>query len=107
MSIEHEILKIAGEIAERLEATEACLHQEALNFEAKAAAKHAARNLARGARKRLANFEVEFRGYYLCPTCWIEHETRSPMRAIGGGTDTVDFFRCTSCDQRFSVPSRE
>lgn len=53
--------------------------------------------------QRLLNFEVVLGSDYQCPGCWILHEKRSALRAISGGTNTEDFFKCRECEATFSV----
>lgn len=105
MSIEHELLKFANEIAERLEASAARLDREVAELEAQATQIKAKGDLARGSAKRLANFEVTFRSYYQCPSCWIERGERSPLNPISG-TDLEDRFRCVGCHMDFSISAR-
>jgi hypothetical protein len=105
MSLEHEILKLAAEIAERLQQRSISLEQEILDLEARITQKEAERDLASRAPKRLANFEVQFRGYYQCPACWIERETRSPLHPRTGA-DITDTFECSDCRNTFTISAR-
>jgi hypothetical protein len=49
---------------------------------------------ARLAHDRLANFQIKIGADYQCPGCWIEHERRSSLTPVGGGTATEEFFTC-------------
>lgn len=105
MSLEHEFLKIAAEIAENFEASATRLESEIAKVEAQAEQIKAKRDLARSAANRLANFEVTFGGYVQCPACWIERGLRSPLQPTPSSTPD-DIFRCSDCQRVFSVRNK-
>jgi DNA-directed RNA polymerase subunit RPC12/RpoP len=58
---------------------------------------------ARLAPQRLTNYPVTLGAHYTCPRCWIESETRSPLRGIPS-TTRDDIFRCRQCGSDFTIP---
>ena len=54
-------------------------------------------------RERLSRFQPEIGGVFQCPSCWIRNELRSPLKAIGGGTNAEDFLQCSVCRQEITI----
>jgi DNA repair exonuclease SbcCD ATPase subunit len=96
--------KIAQQRAEESQARASYLQREILNLEAQTAQKKAALHAASLAHERLANYEPILGRDFQCPICWIEHETRSALRPMYGGTRDLDLWRCGTCDTRFDIP---
>jgi hypothetical protein len=42
-------------------------------------------------------------GNLQCARCWIEHETVSDLRPVGGGVGSTDIFRCSACGESFAL----
>ena len=95
----------AEEIANRVQSRASRLEREIFDLEKTAAKKKAELNSA-NAHKRLANYQVQIGRDYQCPRCWIEREITASLRAIGGSTETEEFFRCNKCDERLPVPTK-
>lgn len=101
----HQLAEMAEQIADSLEAQAASieyqltqLDAEQLKLNTRKSQLLSARDGARDARQRLANYSGSG-----CPYCWIiDHQTAS-LRSIGGGTDMTDMFRCTRCDRTIEV----
>lgn len=96
---------MAEQIADGLEAQAASieyqltqLDAEQLKLNARKAQLLSARDGARDARQRLADYSGSG-----CPYCWITDHQAAGLRSIGGGTDTADMFRCTRCERTIEV----
>ena len=103
MSIEQELRRFAREIAARAEQQVAHLENEVLELQQRLAEKKAECDAARGAPKRLSNYDVSLGADYQCPRCWIEHERRSPLRPVPSDVGDIDIFRCRICREEFEV----
>jgi DNA repair exonuclease SbcCD ATPase subunit len=106
MSIVDQLQQEAEDTASRLRFRMSGLDQELAQLEARKAQIEEERNSARAASQRLARFRPQIGADYQCPVCWVERETESSLRPIGGGTEQEDIFRCDACDQKFSFPSK-
>jgi hypothetical protein len=40
-----------------------------------------------------------------CPYCWVRRGIASPLKPVGGGTTTLDFFRCRECGYQKDFPA--
>lgn len=96
------LCETAKQIAAELQVRATGLQRELLDVQARAAQIKAEMDAVSGAPERLANYTVEFGGDYQCPRCWIISGTRSPLKAVPGGT-TGDLFRCRACNNKFTV----
>ena len=106
MSIGDQLREYAAQIAEQNQERQAGLEREILDLETKAAQKKALVDALRFGPQRLLDFQFKLGADYQCPRCWINHEKRSALTPIGGGTNTEDFFRCHTCGNTFSVSIR-
>ena len=102
MTADTELKQYAVQIAESLKSQEASFEREILDLETQLAQARASRDAARGAVKRLADFQVQIRGNYQCPRCWIEHGIQSNLRSVPS-TTYDDIFRCRECGSDFDV----
>ena len=101
----HQLTDMAEQIADGLEAQAASIeHQlmqldaEQLKLDVRKAQLLSARDGARDAHQRLANYSGSG-----CPYCWIIDHQVARLRSIGGGTDTADMFSCTRCERTLEV----
>jgi hypothetical protein len=98
-SIEAQIAEIARRMALHQQHEASGLQNQINEIEDRKAKLLAERDLARGARERLANFEVKIGTDYQCPDCWISRGIRSALYAIGSNERRLDAFRCRTCNQ--------
>ncbi len=103
MSIPGEIKQIAARLAVSLHQRAAQLQTDLAEIEAQKAALQTQLDVARLSEQRLMNFEPQIGGDFQCPRCWIEHEKRSVLSPIGGGTAHEDFWRCHTCGFEMST----
>ena len=103
MSVISELRQIAGEIAYNVQGRIADLQRELEQVKTRQAEIEAQLNSARLGYQRLFNYQPALGTDLQCPSCWIEHEKRSALSSIGGGTDTEDFVRCDICGKEFSL----
>ena len=102
MTTETQLKQYAAQIAEAVQSREAHLERGILDLETKLAQARSARDAAGSAAQRLADFEVQFRGNYQCPSCWIENKTRSNLSPVPSNTQD-DLFRCRTCRNEFVI----
>jgi len=105
MTIAAQIQQIALEFASNAQHRAFALQSKLAEIEARKVAIEAELHTANLARKRIANFKVQIGADYQCPRCWIEHETRSALIPISGGTRDEDFFRCSTCHYELTISS--
>jgi hypothetical protein len=103
MTVMEQIRRLAAQLAEQAQNRTSRLEREICELVEQTAKKRAELTTANLAHKRLTNFQVWIESDYQCPRCWIEHETQSALTAIGGGTDTEDLLRCSTCSYELSV----
>lgn len=94
MSIESELRNVAQQIATGLQGQLSSLQREQFEAETRYREATAKLDAAKLAMNRLASFTLKIGGHFQCPKCWFADGTQSNIRAIGGGTDRDDFFRC-------------
>ncbi len=105
MTPEKRLRQLASEIANRLQTQMFRLQSELDQVEKRKIELEAQLDTTRLAEKRYTDFPVTIGIDYACPQCWIEHGKRSALKAIDGGTDQFDLFRCTVCGTKISVPT--
>jgi hypothetical protein len=99
-----QMIEIAQEISFRQQSRAARIKRQLAQLEAQKAKLEVEWHAANLAHERLGRF-VPIRGGNLqCARCWIEHETISDLRSIGGGSGRTDIFRCNTCDETFALP---
>jgi rubredoxin len=103
MSIPGEIKQQATRIAVALHSQSEQLKTALTEIEARKASIAAALKAASLSEDRLMRFEPQIGRDFQCPRCWIEHEKRSVLSAIGGGTNREDFWRCSACGFEMST----
>jgi hypothetical protein len=98
-----QIVKIATEIARHQESRTAQLKHELKAIEAKKAKLQTELHAMNLAQERLGRFVPVRGGKLHCPRCWMNHETISDLRSVGGGDKNTDNFRCNICDETFAL----
>jgi hypothetical protein len=96
MSTGDELRRIACEAAQYAQARVTQLDAEIFDLQKQLASKQTERDAASSALDRYANFPLSAGADGPCPYCWIETGQNVPIRPIGGGTSTEDFFRCSN-----------
>ena len=104
MSVSGTLSELAAEIADNLQQSAVALEPEKLRIQTRLREIEAVGAAARLAHDRLANFQIKIGADYQCPGCWIEHERRSSLSAVGGGTATEEFFTCHVCHFGIAIP---
>jgi hypothetical protein len=98
-----QLIEIATDLATDAKGKASVLQKQLAEIEAEKRATETALTTANLALQRLSSF-VSIRGGDLqCPRCWIYNENVAGLRPIGGGTKTVDKFRCDECEQEFEL----
>jgi hypothetical protein len=103
MSIPGEIKQIATRFAVALHSRTSQLQADLAEVEARKAAIETELKAAGFSEDRLMRFEPQIGRDYQCPRCWIDHEKRSVLSPIGGGTSREDFWRCRTCGFEMST----
>lgn len=104
VSIHDELADRASAIADDAHNAQLDAEREKADLEQKLLATKARVDSLRSLPERHAAFLQTLEGNEMfCPVCWLEHDKKSRVHAIGGGTDAEDFFRCSSCKEEFSV----
>jgi len=103
MSIEDGLQRVAADYAAQVKQRETRLQAEVIQLEIQTIHKKIALNTARLASNRRLDFQVRIGIDYQCPRCWIDSERRSALFSVGGGTRHENFFRCHTCDYKFTI----
>jgi hypothetical protein len=106
MSIAGEIAQVAAELAQNAQGRVSRLQRELTEVEARKAEIEAQLKTASLLPERVFNFKPRIGADFQCPRCWIEHEKRSALTPMGGGTSSEDFFRCPACGYELAIPFR-
>ena len=103
MDQQSQLIEIAEDIALSRQYRAADIERELAKIEAQKAKLQAEFHTANLAHERLSRFVPILGGDLQCPRCWINHETRAALRAIGGGAKQIDNFRCNTCNETFAL----
>ncbi len=103
MSIGGEIRQVAQDLARNAQSHLSEIEREIAEIEERKTALMAQREFSRGAEERLFRFQPQIGGDFQCPRCWVDHEKRSVLTPIGGGTQREDFWRCHTCGFEMST----
>jgi hypothetical protein len=104
MSAGNFFAQYARDYAHRKEGQSAALVRERDELRSKLAKVEADLSVAQSAAARGSMYPITAEAD-LCPVCWV-NEKSIPIRAMGGGTDSADFFPCGICGTEFEVPFR-
>ena len=94
---ETHILSTAAELVARAQHRNEALRDELAQLEQRKSVLEAELETASLKARRLANFSVHDGSAYLCPQCWIEEESASPLSLKQGGGWRDDYFLCELC----------
>lgn len=98
------LAKQMQQIARGIRENIAQLHREKLQLQTKAAEIETALHNAQASLLRCTELPEAFWSNTNCLDCWVNKGTILPLKAVGGGSNTVEIMRCAECNEEYSIP---
>jgi DNA-directed RNA polymerase subunit RPC12/RpoP len=106
MSIAGQVAQVAAALAQNAQGRMSRLQHELKEIETRKTEIEAQLKVIGLIPERVLNFKPRVGADFQCPRCWIEHENRSALIPMGGGTSSEDYFRCPDCSYEIAIPFR-